>query len=251
MKTPDTWEVGLSAGEDKRLTFERLLVGQKLGGMALLRNLRNMQEAGVNMDIVRNAIVEMDASRILPFRFIAAAKYAPALEAEMEQAMFRSLLAMPKLAGETTLLVDVSGSMGNMLSTRSDMRRVDAASGLAVLAREICETVRIFTFSSELVEVPPRRGFALIEAIDRSQPHMSTYLGKAVSSLMQQIKSDRFIVITDEQSHDAVPDPDRTGYLLNVASNQNGVGYYAWNHVDGWSDSVIRFVQELETGKFQ
>src|SRR6202007_2263470 len=46
--TPDTWEVTLSRGGDKREHWERLLAEHKLGGLALLRNLRNMKDAGVS-----------------------------------------------------------------------------------------------------------------------------------------------------------------------------------------------------------
>ncbi len=51
--TPDTWEVALSSGADKRETWVRLLAEGKLGYFALLRNLRNMDQAGVPVDIVR------------------------------------------------------------------------------------------------------------------------------------------------------------------------------------------------------
>src|SRR5260370_20192169 len=37
---PDTWEVALSGGGGKCETFERLIAEKKLGGLALLRNLR-------------------------------------------------------------------------------------------------------------------------------------------------------------------------------------------------------------------
>ena len=47
LASPDTWEVSLSAGKDKRETFERLIAENKLGGLALLRNLRLMQKAEV------------------------------------------------------------------------------------------------------------------------------------------------------------------------------------------------------------
>ena len=50
---PDTWEVALSGGADKKATFERLLRERKLGYLALLRNLRNMVQAGVDVDLVR------------------------------------------------------------------------------------------------------------------------------------------------------------------------------------------------------
>ena len=49
---PDTWEVALSSGADKREAWERLLTERKLGALALLRNLRNMQEAQVREELV-------------------------------------------------------------------------------------------------------------------------------------------------------------------------------------------------------
>ena len=48
LRTPDTWEVALSSGGDKRAHWERLLVEGRLGALALLRNLRNMKAAGVS-----------------------------------------------------------------------------------------------------------------------------------------------------------------------------------------------------------
>jgi hypothetical protein len=93
--------------------------------------------------------------------------------------------------------------------------------------------------------VPTRRGFALRDAIDASQPHGSTYLGRALEEIREPY--DRLIVITDEQSHDQVPNPKGKGYMINVASYKNGVGYGAWTHIDGWSESVIGYIRELES----
>jgi hypothetical protein len=53
---------------------------------------------------------------------------------------------------------------------------------------------------------------------------------------------------SDEQSHDQVPAPRGKGYILNVASARNGVGYGPWTHIDGWTEAVIDFIAELETG---
>jgi 60 kDa SS-A/Ro ribonucleoprotein len=63
--TPDTWEVALSAGADKADTFMRLIQEGKLGGLALLRNLRNMQQAGVPKAFVASALMSMKTDRIL------------------------------------------------------------------------------------------------------------------------------------------------------------------------------------------
>ena len=249
LATPDTWEVALSSGADKREAWERLLAENKLGALALLRNLRNMTEAKVAEQAVRDGLARMKTERVLPFRFIAAARYAPQWEQELEQAMFRALEkqtreSQARLPGRTVLLVDVSGSMDAQLSRRSEMVRNDAAYGLAVLLREIAEKVSVYSFSDELVLVPARRGFALRDAINASQRHSGTYLGKALKGITEEYE--RLIVITDEQSHDAVPNPRARGYVINVASYQNGVGYGPWTHIDGWSDSVIEYIRAAE-----
>jgi uncharacterized protein (DUF58 family) len=126
------------------------------------------------------------------------------------------------------------------------MQRTDAAYGLAVLLREIGEKVGVFSFSERIVEVPPRRGFALRDAIDASQPHTNTLLGNAVECLNKSERYDRLIVITDEQAHDSVPAPKGKGYVINVASYKNGVGYGKWTHIDGWSEAVIEYIRALE-----
>lgn len=107
LATPDTWDVALSGGADKRETFERLIDG-KLGALALLRNLRNMIQAGVPDATIRAGIEKMKVERVLPFRFISAAKYAPSFEPELEQAMFRCLDGSEKLPGTTALVIDTS-----------------------------------------------------------------------------------------------------------------------------------------------
>jgi len=244
LTTPDTWEVALSAGADKREAWERLLRENKLGALALLRNLRNMAEAKVDEQLVIQGLGRMKTERVLPFRFIAAARYAPQWKAELEQAMFKALEGQARLPGKTVLLVDISGSMDVLLSGRSEMRRNDAAYGLAVLLREIAEKVSVYSFSDSLVRVPNRSGFALRDAINQNQPHSGTYLGKALADIKEDY--DRLIVITDEQSHDPVPNPKARGYVINVASYKNGVGYGKWTHIDGWSDSVIEYIRAAE-----
>jgi 60 kDa SS-A/Ro ribonucleoprotein len=242
--TPDTWEVALSGGGDKRAHWEWLLAERKLGALALLRNLRNMKDAGVPEEAVIEALSAMKTERVLPFRFLAAARYAPQWEEALEQAMYRAVAGREKLVGRTVLLVDISGSMDAPLARRSEMLRMDAACGLAVLLREVCEAVEVYSFSDKLVRVPSRRGFALRDAIVSSQPHGGTQLGHALSSLRAEY--DRILVITDEQSHDRVPGPHGRGYVVNVASARNGVGYGAWTHIDGWSEAVVDYLRSLE-----
>lgn len=244
---PDTWEVSLSTGKDKTATWERLLSEGKLGALALLRNLRNMKDAGVGEKAIFGALEKMKVERVLPFRFISAAKYAPQWEPQLEAAMLRCIEGIEKLPGKTVLLVDVSGSMWHgRVSAKSDMFFADAACGIAMLAREMAEQAQVYTFSSDLVLIPPRKGFALRDAIFGSQAHSSTYLGGAIDWINAKEPYDRLIVFTDEQSHDRVNNPKGKGYMVNVATNRNGVGYGKWVHIDGFSEATLAYIAEYE-----
>lgn len=247
LATPDTWEVALSGGADKKGAWTRLLKENKLGGMALLRNLRNMEQAGVDRKLVRDSVANMRTDRILPFRFISAARYAPNLEDVLEKAMLKSLSEAKKLAGHTVLLVDNSYSMvGAKVSQRSDLSRQDAAGALAILLREICDDVTVLAFSNSVTAVPNRRGFGLAESIKRT-PCSGTSLGAAVRHA-NAIESDRLIILTDEQSRDTVgaAKADKA-YMLNVGSYRNEVGFGAWTRITGWSESITRYIAEVES----
>ncbi|MFX4299891.1 TROVE domain-containing protein [Pseudosulfitobacter pseudonitzschiae] len=247
LEAPDTWEVGLSTGGDKRETFTRLLQEGKLGYLALLRNLRGMLEAGVDETLVRDAVLARKGSgNVLPFRFTAAARACPRMESALDEALCERVLEMPRMSGRTLVLVDVSYSMRAPLSKRSDLTRMDAA---ATLASVIHGDLRVFTFSQKNIEVPSRRGMAGVDAIIASQEHSGTRLGEAVT-LANSLPHDRLIVITDEQSRSPVPNPvAEKAYMINVASEQHGVGYGRWTHIDGFSENVLRFIHEHEALK--
>lgn len=243
---PDTWEVALSGGADKKETFERLMAEKKLGALAFLRNLRNMKEAGVSRDLVAAYAEGVKIDRVLPFRFISAANAVPAWEPILEPLMFKCLASQQKIPGHTVLLIDGSGSMQEKVSAKSDISRRDAAIALGILLRELCDNVTIYGFSSQLWEIPPRRGFALREAVNARVIPESTLLGSAVRTIYKLGPCDRLICITDEQSHDQPPAPQGFGYVINVATNKNGIGYGPWTHIDGWSEAVIDYIREQE-----
>ena len=248
---PDTWEVALSAGKDKRENFERLLREGKLGAMAVLRNLRLMLASGVDPKLIRERL-EKGVARALPFRFVTAAQHAPKLEDAIECAMLKGIGGLEKLPGATGLVVDVSGSMDGKLSSKSETTRMDAAAGLAILLREKAEDFAFATFSETCVELPPRRGFALRDAITGSQAHSGTYLKRALMELREKAdwrKLDRLIVITDEQTHDGIlPAWTPRAYMVNVAPYKHGVSYgNGWMQVDGWSERIVDYIAAAET----
>jgi 60 kDa SS-A/Ro ribonucleoprotein len=252
LPAPNTWEARIGAGEDYKEVMSELLDTNKLGYMALLRNLRKLEDAGVDRRLVVQRMREgAPKAKLLPFQFIAAAVHAPRFEDVIDECMLLSLEGFEKLRGKTALLIDNSGSMYQAkVSAKSELTRAQAAQALAVIARELCEDVSIYAFSTNLALIPPRRGVALTQAIDVATPHGGTYLGAAIRAVNEKEDYDRLIVFTDEQSRDPVGPPRNgsIGYIINVASNRYGVGYDTYVKIDGFSEQVIRYIQTVESG---
>ena len=267
LKTPDTWETNLSAGEDKKATFERLISEKKLGALAFLRNLRNMREAGVSKRTVFDAFTEVNAGRVLPFRYIAAAAHNAEWEDGIEKAMLSRFESAPKLPGRTIFVVDLSGSMCGRLGGKSEMDRMDAAISLAMMAKGLCEDVAIYGTAGNdgtrvhATEVMPsaRKGFAVRDAL-RDMPRRIGGGGIFLVQVMDYIDkhetepADRVIIFTDEQDCDSPSNNPskakllgKTNYIVNISSYENGIAYEKWTHINGFSEAVLDYIRIAET----
>ena len=209
LATPDTWEVALSAGANKRETFERLLREHKIGALAFLRNLRNMIEAGVDAGLIHERFAgKLD--KLLPFRFIAAVRHAPAFATDLNDAMLQAVAELPRLLGRTVVLVDVSGSMDGPLSAKSEMRRMDAAAGLAVLIREVSKVgadYGVGTISKAYkiwAMIPEKEGGGLEYTVKKGK--MATR--RAQSSLIGSSRKGVSTQSTKKDSHEHVTNTD-------------------------------------------
>lgn len=255
LRAPETWEALLSVpGADKRAVWEKLLDEHKLGALALVRNLRNMEQVGVDPAFVRVAMERVRASDVWPWQALAAAREAPAYTHDLDALMLRSCGTLPKIPGKTGVLVDVSGSMNGPLSAKGKMVRMDAAAGLAAVLREACENVVVGSFSERLVmlyDLP--RGATLAKAIVGSQPHSGTRLGSAVETIAHTVAPDmdRLVVLTDEQAHDHISrPPTMPTYIINLASYQRGISFQGkMTRISGWSGGVVRWLANEVTGE--
>ena len=159
--------------------------------------------------------------------------------------MIMSLENHERMTGRTVMCVDVSGSMNSPVSGKSEITRADAACGLAILLSGICDDLRIIAFADTAQEVPARTGMALRDAIKACDIGYGTNMNDA-KLLADTFGYDRIIIISDEQTRQGLSDPKGTAWMINVAANQNGVGYGAWNHIDGFSEATIEYIQEYE-----
>lgn len=266
LQTPDTWEVGLSAAKsdkEKAEVWTRLIDGKKLGSLALLRNLRNMQ-AVLPKATVRKAIASANPAMLLPIDFIKAVDYAPDYVSELESLMFSCLGQYQKLKGETIFILDVSGSMGSSLSSKSGYTRMDAGIAMTILAREMCEHCTIYLTAGydglrrhKTEKIPSYRGFGLAKHIKEQVPKLGGG-GIFTRQCLEHIKTkeeipERIIVFSDSADCDFAdkrePNPfGRKNYIVDVSSHSCGVNYAGkWTaEISGWSEHFLKFISAIE-----
>jgi hypothetical protein len=273
LAVPDTWEVGMSAAKGtagKRAVWERLIDDGKLPAFAFLKNLRNMQEVSVSREHMAKAFETCRSDMLLPIDFLKARKYAPDWTREIESLMYKCAQSWPRLTGWTSLVIDVSGSMGSNLSDKSEFTRMDAAASMAVLAAECCDHVSVYATAGndstrvhQTKKVEALRGFALADKILK----MSKELGgggiftRQVCDYVRKSEKeapDRLLVFSDSQDCDAMgsgqPKPSgKRNYIIDVSSHSHGVNYKGvWTaEIAGWSERFLKFVASMESSNQQ
>jgi hypothetical protein len=275
-----TWEDALSlAGRraDKARLWSAMAPLMSL--MALARNLRNMDEAGVPDSVAQAAAArladpeQVRKSRQFPFRFLAAYRAAPSLRWAwpLEQALNASLASVPALTGRTLVLVDRSPSMWmQKFSDKSDMPWADAAAvfGAAIALR--AEYADLAEFGIPNAPVKFSRGESVLKVVERFRQYSGTDIPSAVRRYFRDGFHSRVVIVTDEQT--------RPGYLPSNASGWKveetpvdalipaSVPVFIWNfggykhgampsglgtrHIlGGLTDSAFRLIPMIEAGR--
>lgn len=266
LSTPDTWEVSLSAGKDKKDTFTRLIQEHKLGALAFLRNLKNIYNAGVGYETIKYGFDTVNPRWLVPTNFYLAYKNNPQFGREIESLMFKGFSQAEKLPGHTILVVDVSGSMGSLASSNSVLTRLQVAYMLAMVTAETCERISVYATagsdSNRLHRtsiVPPYRGFALADAIG-GQARFLGGGGIFTRQCLEYIREDqrdespdRIIIFSDSQDCDIpsrrIPAPfGKYNYIVDISSHARGVYYNGiWTaEISGWSDYFLDYIRCLE-----
>lgn len=237
LATPDTWETRLSAGEDKKDVFESLLRSNKLGAMALLRNLRNME--GVDRGLIEMAFHNANWARVLPFRFMTAAIHAPQYARMLDGAFRQAVGAQPPLPGRTAVLLDTSGSMSTVISAKTVVKRVQAGAALAAAIDG-----DLYEWADRTRAVPNFGGLSTALAIECGRVGHGTLPAQAIEYANRNGTYDRIIVVTDMQFAD-MPGlkAGQKGYTINVGPYQHaGLMHGDWVHYTGWSDAILKHI---------
>ena len=97
---PETWEVLLSAGEDTKETWTKLIFENKIGGLAMLRNINNMKKADVDRRVIVEGLTRLKSSMLLPLDFLKAERMNPEFSRDIEDAMLGMLLMRAMLGNK-------------------------------------------------------------------------------------------------------------------------------------------------------
>lgn len=272
-----TWEDALSlagAKVDKARLWEAL--APSMGYMALLRNLRNFDEAGVSDAVALRVAArladpeEVARSRQFPMRFLSAYRAAPSLRwgYALEQALDASLANIPELGGRTLILVDTSGSMNSSFSRDGSLMRWDAATVFGIALARRCADADVVSFSSgwhgrDATKVfPTQKGESLLKAVDRWKAG-GFFIGggtdTAAAVRSHYVNHDRVVILTDEQASyggygdvtAAVP-KDRMVYTWNLAGYERGhapSGTGTRHTFGGLTDAGFQMIPLLEAGR--
>ncbi|MDE1673844.1 TROVE domain-containing protein [Nocardia gipuzkoensis] len=250
-----------------------------MGYMALLRNLRNFDQAGVSNQVAATVAArladpeQVARSRQLPMRFLSAYNAAPSLRWSwpLEQALDASLSNIPALPGHTLIMVDTSTSMNAVFSKDGTLHRWDAAAmfGLALARR--CASAKVVSYSSAqryMHEQPGTRtknyvlraGESLLSSLRRWKAE-GYFLGggtDTAGAIRQQYAGhDRVVLLTDEQAGHSPAEVSASLpatvplYTWNLAGYEHGHAPSGPNRhtFGGLTDRGFELIPLLESGR--
>ncbi|HEV2255796.1 MAG TPA: TROVE domain-containing protein [Streptosporangiaceae bacterium] len=263
-------ENGLSKAEQWRLILPRL------GYTALIRNLRNLDEAGIGDEEAAKLAAriadpeQVRRSRQFPFRFLSAYLSVASLRwgHALEQALDAATANIPELPGRTLILVDTSASMGRPLSRHSAITMVQAAAlfGLATAIRNR-DRADLYGFADGQFRVK-RSQYRLsllksLEAFIRriGEVGYGTRIAEAVRATYRS--HDRVMIITDMQTFPAASGTGQVGdvsaavparipvYGFNLVGYRHSgmpAGHGNRHELGGLTDATFALIPNIEAG---
>lgn len=265
-----TWEAlaGWLQGPMDRGAWESII--PSMGYMALLRNLRNFDEAGVSDEVATQILArladpeEVARSRQLPFRFFSAYLNAPSLRwgHALDKALTLATRNVPTFKGRTLILVDTSASMSSSrVSARSAVSPAQAAAlfGVVLASKGGAD---LFGFADGVFSHDLRKGASVLKELNRFVKRIGEVgHGTRIAESVRRMYDghDRVIILSDMQT--------MRGYGGNVTDAAPGhVPMYGFNLVGyqhaamptgtgnrhelgGFSDATFRLIPLLEAGQ--
>jgi hypothetical protein len=238
-----------------------------MGAMALLRNLRNFDQAGISPAAVEAVIAtitdaaEVAKARLFPYQVWAAYREAPsdnwkrALGATLEHTIGN----IPSL-DRTLVVIDTSGSMQATLSNRSKLQRVEVAAVMAMATAKCAENVDVVIFGQGNARVEGLAGMSVLGGVAKvvgsvgSVGH-ATFGHTAIAAHFDAKRHERVVMFTDDQPHDSGRvrlDHVPLIYTVNLVGYRPSslpAGERGRYTIGGFSDATFSIITVLESGR--
>ena len=265
------WEDALPRvpAQYKRQAWEALI--PSMGYMALLRNLRNFDEAGISERAAAEVIAKLvdpaqvARSRQLPFRFLSAQEQMSTQRwgYALDQALQLCLGNIPALGGKTLILVDTSASMASYgFSEKSKMTPMKAAALFGVALAVKGENVDLRGFATGVFTNPVKKGSSVLMGVQKflareGEVGHGTDINRAVRESYSD--HDRVVIISDMQTIGGYHAGDVTRlvpsnipvYGFNLQGYKQGAfaaGTGNRHEFGGLTDHTFRMIPMLEAG---
>ncbi|GAL84297.1 hypothetical protein MYP_1525 [Sporocytophaga myxococcoides] len=299
LEVPYTWETELSAlgqtnfADEKekaaafKVKWEELIESEKLGYMALLRNLRNIIQADVDYVYMQKVCSRLSnahavaRSKQFPFRFLAAYREVKELKSDfvamvlsaLENAVMASAQNIKGFDEATKVVVacDVSGSMQKPVSARSKVLLYDIGLMLAMLMQSKSKRVISGMFGDKwkIINMPNKGVLTNVGEFYRREGEVgySTNGHLVIDDLyLRKIVMDKIMIFTDCQLWNSSGGggslarswkdykkiaPQAKLYLFDLAGYGNTPLRIEDNDVfliAGWSDKVFDVLEAIEDG---
>jgi hypothetical protein len=276
-----TWEDALSlAGPrvDKKALWEALI--PSMGIIALARNLRNFDEAGVSDQVAAQVVArfsdpaEVARSRMFPFRWLSAYQAAPSLRwgHALDLAVTAACSNVPAMPGKNLVLIDTSASMTHVtVSAKSKVTPLSAGAVFGVALAMRGEHVDLHGFASGVFRHKVAAGGSLIRTTDEFVKRMGEVgHGTDVAGALRRTYTgqDRVFIVSDMQTIGTVAGFTRTASLYGnvVGAVPPHVPVYAFNlggyaaapidlshpnrtELGGLTDATFQMVPMIEAGR--
>jgi hypothetical protein len=174
LKTTDqTWESIISSEGSTAETWKKAL--NVMGHMALLRNVRNLLQKGVDPKLFVQALIDGAANgKQLPFRYFSAYKAVesaapPQVLDALETCLMDSVGRLPRFSGRVASLCDNSGSAwGAMTSSAGTMAVAEIANLTGILTGMAADEGYVGIFGDRLEMIPVRKKASVFDQLKKA-----------------------------------------------------------------------------------
>nr|DAT84678.1 MAG TPA: TROVE domain [Caudoviricetes sp.] len=221
LENPDTWEVAISTAspEEKSNEWIRLVEEGKLGYLALIRNLRNIISAVNDFDdyifganwIHKYLVPQLTnnqkilKSKVFPYQIYCAYKNMGTTNAEVVEALDKafsiSCCNVPPIEGKSAVLLDVSGSMEDTISFKSNITIKEVGACYAAVLY-IAQDADFVKFGNNAFRKEFSKFDTVFTIIEKMCDNENCGYGTDIVPAMEQLRGthyDRIFIISDMQ----------------------------------------------------